>query len=197
MMKKLLNLFLIFSKIGLFSIGGGYVMLPMMRREIVGRGWLTDEELINYFAIAQTTPGIIATNTATFVGHRRAGIPGAIAATTGMIFPSLMIILVIAAFFTQLQSNPVMQKAFVGIRIAVSALLITTVMDLAKKTIKSRLGVLVAVTGFVLIAVISLPPVPVIIAASVLALFRAWFLRKRQLVPEKESPVPSPVEKDD
>ena len=94
------NLFFLFSKIGLFSIGGGYVMLPMMRRELVEkRNWLSDQELLDYYALSQAVPGIIATNTSTFVGFRRAGFIGAFSATAGMIFPSLVVIIAIAVFF--------------------------------------------------------------------------------------------------
>ena len=96
-MKELLDMFLTFARIGGFTFGGGYAMLPMLQKEVVnGRHWATDEELMDYYAIGQCTPGIIAVNTATFVGYKNRGIPGAIAATLGVIAPSLVIIMIIA-----------------------------------------------------------------------------------------------------
>jgi len=95
-MKELLDMFLTFARIGGFTFGGGYAMLPMLQKEVVnGRHWATDEELMDYYAIGQCTPGIIAVNTATFVGYKNRGIPGAIAATLGVIAPSLVIIMII------------------------------------------------------------------------------------------------------
>ena len=100
-MKELLDMFLTFARIGGFTFGGGYAMLPMLQKEVVnGRHWATDEELMDYYAIGQCTPGIIAVNTATFVGYKNRGIPGAIAATLGVIAPSLIIIMIIAAFIS-------------------------------------------------------------------------------------------------
>ena len=100
-MKELLDMFLTFARIGGFTFGGGYAMLPMLQKEVVnGRHWATDEELMDYYAIGQCTPGIIAVNTATFVGYKNRGIPGAIAATLGVIAPSLVIIMIIAAFIS-------------------------------------------------------------------------------------------------
>ena len=100
-MKKLWDMFLTFARIGGLTFGGGYAMLPMLQREVVEKqGWATEEELADYYAIGQCTPGIIAVNTATFVGYRQAGIIGGIFATLGVIFPSVVIITVIAAFLT-------------------------------------------------------------------------------------------------
>lgn len=177
--RTLVYLFVSFSKIGLLSIGGGYVMLPMMRSELVRRrGWVSDDELVNYFAASQTVPGVIAANTAAFVGNRVAGLPGALTAVTGMIFPSLLSILVVAFFFTKIQHNETVQRAFRGIRVAVAALLIVTVKDLAFKTIRSPYIAVAAAVSFILIAVISFSPMPVIIVSGLLALAAAglgWF----------------------
>ena len=166
-----IKLFFLFSKIGLFSIGGGYVMLPMMRRELVEkRGWLSDQELLDYYALSQAVPGIIATNTSTFVGFRRAGIAGAFSATAGMIFPSLVVIIAIAVFFTSMQENVFVQKAFTGIRIAVAALLVITVKDLYEKSVHSILSGILVFTAFALIVFAGVSPVPVVLAGVICAL---------------------------
>ena len=171
MLTDCIKLFFLFSKIGLFSIGGGYVMLPMMRRELVEkRGWLSDQELLDYYALSQAVPGIIATNTSTFVGFKRAGFAGAFSATAGMIFPSLVVIIAIAVFFTSMQENVLVQKAFTGIRIAVAALLVITVKDLYQKSVNSILSGILVFTAFALIVFAGISPVPVILAGVICAL---------------------------
>ena len=123
-MKELLDMFLTFARIGGFTFGGGYAMLPMLQKEVVnGRHWATDEELMDYYAIGQCTPGIIAVNTATFVGYKNRGIPGAIAATLGVIAPSLVIIMIIAAFISNFIELSFVSSAFAGIRACVCVLI--------------------------------------------------------------------------
>lgn len=165
--KELLQLFFIFFRIGLFSIGGGYVMLPMLRREMVEtRGWLTDEQLIDFYAIAQATPGIIAINTATFVGFRRRSVAGACAATLGMVAPSLIIITAIALFFDQVREVPVMERAFRGVRIAVAMLLSFTLFTLIKKTVLSLFSIVLFLAALAGVAIFDLSPVPILLAAA-------------------------------
>lgn len=167
MIRELIKLYMIFFRIGLFSIGGGYVMLPMLRREMVeDRGWLTDDELIDYYAIAQATPGIIAVNTATFVGYKRSGVPGAIAATAGMVSPSLIIITVIAIFFARFQDIPAVQRAFRGVRVAVAVLLSFTVASLIKKTVRSALEIILAAGAFLGVSMLGISPIPILIVAA-------------------------------
>lgn len=178
MIRELMRLYFIFLKIGLFSIGGGYVMLPMLRREMVeDRGWLSDEELLDYYAIAQATPGIIAINTATFVGFKRRGIPGAIMSTAGMVTPSLVIITVIAVFFARFQENPVVRRAFRGIRVAVAVLLSFTVASLIKKSVHGFFGTGITLAAFLAVILMELSPIPVIIAAGILG-FGSSLLRR-------------------
>jgi len=166
---RLWQLFMVFSRIGLFSIGGGYVMLPLMRREmVVRRGWLTDEELVNYYAIGQAAPGIIAINTATFTGYKRAGLPGAIAATAGMIAPSLLCIILIALFVDRFQDLPPVQKAFRGIRVAVTMLLAATVAELLRKTANRPGAALLSLGAFAAVAGAGLSPIPVVILAGLI-----------------------------
>ena len=133
-MKELLDMFLTFARIGGFTFGGGYAMLPMLQK-VNGRHWATDEELMDYYAIGQCTPGIIAVNTATFVGYKNRGIPGAIAATLGVIAPSLVIIMIIAAFISNFIELSFVSSAFAGIRACVCVLIGSAVVKLAKKSL--------------------------------------------------------------
>ena len=131
-----LDLFWTFAKIGACTFGGGYAMLPILQRELVEkRGWATEEELSDYFAIGQCTPGIIAVNTATFVGHKQKGAAGGVTATLGLVFPCLVIIMVIAAFLQNFAELPVVVHAFNGVRACVCALILTSVLKLRKSTV--------------------------------------------------------------
>lgn len=133
------DLFLTFAKIGVCTFGGGYAMLPILQRELVEkRGWATEEQLSDYFAIGQCTPGIIAVNTATFVGHSRRGRTGGVAATLGLVFPSLVIIMLIAAFLQNFAHLPVVIHAFNGVRACVCALILSSVLKLRKNTVVDR-----------------------------------------------------------
>lgn len=135
-MKELLNLFLVFAKIGVTTFGGGYAMLPILHREIVEeRGWAEEEELVDYFAIGQCTPGVIAVNTATFIGYKRKGVIGGIFATLGVIFPSLVIIAAIAASLQTFSEIPAVKNAFAGIRVAVCVLILNVVLKLLRQAI--------------------------------------------------------------
>ncbi|MCF7947056.1 MAG: chromate transporter [Spirochaetia bacterium] len=185
MLRELLNLFIIFFKIGLFSIGGGYVMLPMLRREMVeDRDWLSDAELIDYYAIAQATPGIIAINTATFVGYKRRGVWGALASTAGMVGPSLIIITIIAIFFARFQDEVVVQKALRGIRVAVAVLLSFTVASLIKKAVHGLQGVVLFIGAFIGVALLRLSPIPVLLTGAFIGLAAGALARRKHVDPE-------------
>lgn len=135
-MKELWDMFLAFARIGGLTFGGGYAMLPMLQREVVEKHqWATEEELADYYAIGQCTPGVIAVNTATFIGYRQAGIIGGIFATLGVVFPSIVIITVIAAFLTNFADLPVVRYAFEGIRVCVCVLIFNAVQKLWKKSV--------------------------------------------------------------
>ncbi len=135
-MKVLWELFIIFARIGGFTFGGGYAMLPMLQKEVVeNKKWATSDELMDYFAIGQCTPGIIAVNTATFVGYKIKGVPGGIIATLGVVSPSVVIITIIAAFLQNFQDIVYVQYAFGGIRAAVVALILSAVLKLGKKSV--------------------------------------------------------------
>ena len=170
-MKILLQLFVIFARIGGFTFGGGYAMLPMLQKELVeNKGWTTNEDLIDYYAIGQCTPGIIAVNVATFVGYKTKGIIGAIFATLGMITPSLIIVGLIAAFISGFQDYEVVQWAFSGIRAAVVALILSAMWKIAKKSIVD----IFAFIMFLLVAILSyctdLSPAIFVVAAGVCGL---------------------------
>ncbi len=137
-MNLYLDLFLTFAKVGVMTFGGGYAMLPILQREVVeNKGWVSDEELADYFAIGQCTPGVIAVNTATFVGSKLKGALGGIVATLGVVFPSVVIITVIAAFLRSFAHISAVQHAFNGVRAAVVALIASSVIKLGKSTVKN------------------------------------------------------------
>ena len=135
-MKLLLELFLTFAKVGVMTFGGGYAMLPILQREVVdNKGWATEEELMDYFAIGQCTPGVIAVNTATFIGQKQKGIAGAIMATLGVVFPSLVIIGLLAGVIEAFSHIAWVQHAFGGIRVCVCVLIANAVVKLYRKAI--------------------------------------------------------------
>ena len=133
---ELCELFLSFAKVGVMTFGGGYAMLPMLQREIVeNKKWATEEELTDYFAIGQCTPGVIAVNTATFIGQKKAGTIGGVVASLGVVFPSVVIITFLAALLHNFAEVPAVQHAFGGIRVCVCVLILNAVVKLWKKTV--------------------------------------------------------------
>ncbi len=170
-MKELLLLFAVFAKIGGFTFGGGYAMLPILQREIVDkRQWATQEELMDYFAIGQCTPGIIAVNTATFIGYKRKGVVGGIFATLGVVAPSIVIITIIAAFIQGFQHIEAVQWAFEGVRAAVVALILSAVIKLGKKSLVDVATVVIFLVVAVLSVVTDLSPAIFVVAAGVCGL---------------------------
>ena len=165
-MRKYLKIFLTFARIGVFTFGGGYSMLPMFQRDLVEKnGWLTPEELTDYFAVSQCLPGFIAVNTSIFVGYKRSGRLGGITAALGMVFPSIVIILIIAAFISYFSDIPAVQHAFAGIRVCVCALIVNSVIKLWKSAVvdKASLAVFLAVFG---VSVFTSLPVAILIVAA-------------------------------
>ena len=148
------DLFWTFARVGVCTFGGGYAMLPILQRELVeNKGWTTDEELADYYAIGQCTPGVIAVNTATFVGQKLRGIPGGIVATLGLVFPSAVIIMTIAAFLQNFASLPAVIHAFAGVRACVCALILSSVLKLRRSSVVDRVT---AVIFFVVLALSAL-----------------------------------------
>ena len=166
-MKELFDLFFTFARIGGLTFGGGYAMLPIIQKELVeGKKWATENEVMDYYAVGQCTPGIIAVNTATFIGYNLRGIPGAIFATLGVVFPSLIIIVIIASVLNNIMELAIIQSAFTGIRLAVIALIIDTIIKLWKSSISNWIGVIIAVIAFILSAFIGISPIYIIISAA-------------------------------
>ena len=145
------ELFLVFAKMGMFTVGGGYAMMPIMKSELIEkRGWITDDELLDYYAIGQCTPGIIAVNVATFVGKKIKGFWGAAAATLGVVFPSVVIIMIIASFISNFSDLWYVQSAFSGIRVVVVILILNTIISMWKKSVKNVFGYITFGLAFVL-----------------------------------------------
>ena len=170
-MKKLWELFVSFAKVGVMTFGGGYAMLPMLQREIVeNKGWATEEELADYFAIGQCTPGVIAVNTATFIGRKENGALGGAAATLGVVFPSLVIIASLAGVLQLVADLPVVKSAFAGIRVCVCVLIFNAVVKLFKKAVIDKKTA--ALYGLVLLgaALTRLSPVVFVLAAALLGI---------------------------
>ena len=135
-MKELFDMFFTFARIGGLTFGGGYAMLPMLQKEVVEkRGWATEDELMDYYAVGQCTPGVIAVNTATFVGTKIRGVPGAVFATAGVVAPSILIIGIIAAFIRNFAELAAVKNAFAGIRVCVCVLIFNAVSKLFKKAV--------------------------------------------------------------
>ena len=178
-MKELLDLFFTFARIGGLTFGGGYAMLPMLQKEVVEkRGWATNEELMDYYAIGQCTPGIIAVNTATFIGNKTRGVLGGIIATLGVVFPSLIIITIIAAFISNFAELAIVKHAFAGIRVCVFVLILNAVVKLGKSSIKDAvtLGIfLVVLVGSLLLDV---SPIVFVLFAAVVGIAAQVLLKK-------------------
>ena len=159
-MKKLLELFVAFSRVGVMTFVGGYAMIPILEREIVSkRAWASNEDLMDYYAVGQCTPGIIAVNTATFVGNKIAGTAGAIAATAGIVFPSLVIICVIAGILTNFADIPAVKSAFAGIRVCVCVLIFNAVVKLWKGSVTDTGALVRCRLVFVLSGFLDLSPI--------------------------------------
>lgn len=184
----LANLYFSFAKIGTFTIGGGLAMMPMMQKELIEkRKWITEEDLIDYYAVGQSTPGIVAVNVATFVGFRQAGIIGAIFATFGMVTPSLVIIMVLANLINSISDYPIAQKALKGINVAVAALMTSVIVKFAKKTIKKISNAVFMMISFLLVYFLKIPSFWIILVAiTVGAILVALKARKENSEEDKK-----------
>jgi len=181
MLKTLFQLFFTFAKIGGFTFGGGYAMLPMLEREIVEKyNWSTREELMDYFAIGQCTPGIIAVNTATFVGFKTAGAFGGIMATLGLVFPSLVIITIIAAFIRNFTDIAVVQSAFKGIQVCVCALIIDAVIKFIKKSVVDKYCAGVFLLAFIVAQFTGVSTIFIVIGSGVLGVLISLYKNRRE-----------------
>ena len=178
-MKLLLSLFITFAKVGVMTFGGGYAMLPILQREVVeNKGWATEEELADWFAIGQCTPGVIAVNTSTFIGYRLRGVPGAITATAGMVFPSLVIITIIAAFIQQFAHLAVVQHAFAGIRVCVCVLIFNAVVKLWKKSVVDKMTLALYIIILAASLLLDWSPVIFVVFAAFSGIILQVYLKK-------------------
>ena len=165
---SLWKLYRVFAEMGAVCFGGGYAMLSLVQRVVVEEhGWATEEELMDYYAIGQCTPGIIAVNVATFIGHKHRGIPGAIAASLGFISPSIFFITLIAAFLESFASNVYVAHALAGIRVCVCVLILNSVLALGKKAIKNKISWGIFLIATVLAAFTEVPTVAIVLGAGV------------------------------
>ena len=176
-----LDLFLTFARVGGLTFGGGYAMLPILEREVVEKkGWCTQEELTDYYAIGQCTPGVIAVNTATFVGSKTAGFFGAAAATAGVVFPSLVIIIIIASFLRRFADNQYVIHAFAGLRVVVTVLVLNTVVKLFKNNVKGKGLFVLILFALVLIASFFFKISSIILVVAAMAWGLFFSLRVKQ-----------------
>lgn len=170
-MRELLEMFWAFCTIGALTFGGGYSMLPMLTRVTVEKHhWTTEEELLNYFAIGQCTPGLIAVNTAIFIGYKQKKIPGALVCGLGVVAPSIVIILGIAMILENLMHLAFIGYAFAGIRLAVGALILSTIIQLCKSSARNLPQILLCVAAFVVVAVFGVSPIWVVVGAAAVGL---------------------------
>ncbi|MHB9294200.1 chromate transporter [Hollandina sp. SP2] len=171
-MKAYFELWLTFTKIGCLTFGGGYAMIPVLERELIRKkGWTTMEEVMDYYTIAQVTPGIIAVNTATFIGFKRKGLLGGLLTTFGFVFPGILFVTVIAVFLQNFADYPLVQHAFTGIRVAVGALILDTVMKLLKGVFKDGKALVIFILSLTLSVVFNPNPVLLVVAAGVAGFF--------------------------
>jgi len=178
--KRLWSLFCTFFRIGAFTFGGGYAMIPLIQKETVeNKGWITDEDILEIIAIAESTPGPIAINSATFVGYRTCGVLGAACATLGVVLPSFMIILVISYVLREFQELKAVQYAFNGIRAGVLALLFKALWGMYQKSPKGWASYVVMAAAFVMTAFLNVDVLLVIVFCAVFGLITALLAERR------------------
>ena len=170
-MKDYFDLFWTFCRIGGLTFGGGYAMLPMLQKEVVEtKKWATEEEVMDYYAVGQCTPGVIAVNTATFIGYKHQGSIGALVATSGVVFPSLVIIMILASFLQSFAEIPIVQHAFNGIRVAVCVLVLNAVIKLWKGSVIDRICLMIVLATILLGIFTNISPVFIVIATAIVGL---------------------------
>ncbi len=173
-MKKLIDLFLTFARIRGLTFGGGYAMLPIIQKEVVEkRKWATEEEIMDYYAIGQCTPGVIAVNTATFIGYKNKGLIGGIVATLGVVFPSLVIISIISMFISNFANLEIVKHAFAGIRVCVCVLIINAVIKLGKSSIADTAVLLIFLAVFIASVFFKVSPIIAVITSG----FAGWLVK--------------------
>lgn len=196
-LKTFTELYTSFFQIGGLTFGGGYAMLPMMQRELVDKKkWVSEEDILDYYAIGQCTPGVIAVNTATFVGYRVAGFWGAVFATLGLVTPSLIIITLIALFIRNFASYPVVQHALSGITIAVFALVLDAVITIGKKSLIDALSWILFIVVFIFSMFTKVPSAALVVGAGVLGVLFSVLSSKFKWTWSK-APIPEKKKEDE
>jgi chromate transporter len=179
-LKRYFELVWTFIKIGASTFGGGYAMIPVLERELIkGKGWINMDEVMDYYTIAQVTPGIIAINVSTFVGYKLKGFIGGIIATVSFIIPGVLLMILISAFIRRFADYTVVQHAFAGIRVAVGALILDTVIKLLKGVFKDFRGTAIFIAALALSAALSVSPVYIVLGAGL----AGFFLYPRKTAP--------------
>ena len=180
-MKRVWTLFYVFLKIGAFTFGGGYAMIPLIEREVVERkGWITAEDMLDIIAIAESTPGPIAINTATFVGYKTAGVFGSAAATLGVVLPSFVIISIISLVLQEFRDLQAVQFAFQGIRAGVLALIVKALWSMYKKCPKSLFSYIVMAASFIVAAFTNIHIILIIVAAAAAGIITSLVMARRE-----------------
>lgn len=170
----LFDLMATFFRIGILTFGGGLTMLPMLKYEIVEKkGWCSEEQLLDCYAVGQCTPGIIAVNTATYVGYLKAGVAGGIWATFGMVAPSLIIITLVAAFLRQFMDNVWLQHALMGVRGVICALMFNTLINLAKKSLVHPISYVICAAAFLLVFFTGIPTILIVVLSAIVGILLA------------------------
>ena len=176
---SLWQIFWVFAKIGAFTIGGGYAMIPIIQAEMARRKWIGDDDLPDIVALSQSAPGVMAVNISIFAGHKLRGFKGSVAATLGSILPSFLIILGIAMFFTAFKDNPWVERAFKGIRPVVISLIAVPMVNMARKSCKNVWTWLLAILSLVLVAFLNVSPIYIILCVIVLGFSITYYKEGR------------------
>ena len=192
-MKKLLTLYFAFFKMGIINFGGGYALLPLLQKELVDkRGWITNEEITDYYAIGQCTPGAIAVNVSTFVGYKIKGVLGGIVATLGFISPAFLIIFLIATVLNQFADLWYIQSAFKAIRVCVFILILSAIIKLSKKSVVDWITLSIAVVILLLSIFTNIPLYVYVFVAGFIGVLIKWYKEKR--IEKKDSSSKKEVE---
>lgn len=179
-MNKIFNIFFTFFKIGAFTFGGGYAMIPLIQKEVAEKNkWITDEEILEIMAISESTPGPISVNVATFVGYKVAGFWGAFFGTFGLVLPSFMIIFFLASILKQVQNNEIVEYAFFGIRAGVLALIINSLCKMYKQVSKNFVSYFIIIITFILSVLFNVNAIVIIILSALFGIVSSLYIERR------------------
>lgn len=177
---SLWNLFCVFAKVGAFTIGGGYAMLPLIEEEMTKRGWISAEDIQDIIVLAQSAPGILAVNMAIYTGHKVRGLKGSIVSSVGAVLPSLVIILLIAMFFTEFKENDIVRRIFQGVRPAAVALILVPAVRMARSGCKSWWTWAIAAASLLGVAFLKVSPIWIILVTLSVAVCISLIRQKKE-----------------